>query len=1023
MLKLDEENYIKSVLIPAVEAFSREGKLPDVFERYNLPIEVSDGTVIDIHIRTVTDFWNKQKINPRYKNLLSSLLDQRELKESQRILRDQELRQKARDMAKVQRRQSAEARFSALTQSIEIVAGKGFITPDEKKKLIANHTRAGLSEKDIAERIKVPVKEIERPSKTEGLPKTVRDDIRGSLRVLNKRDLYDFLDIPSSVRKEEIETRYKQRDSEWRQKPNDHLKTAAVHLLSIVRTYLINGDPAKYEQALCWEAIEALRPDVEILAANKRITRDVFQKLNERAIEHGIAESRASEYIISLAEELGASVEWVAVEETIRCANCLTARPRKSSTDRCTICGDPLWVKCPKCANRIPSRDQACGDCGFVLANQLQFESRVRLAEISFQEGDLSSANRYIQEAHRLWPEHPDLVKLLARIKSKLSEIDEQHKRMQQALTARRIYEARNICIMIMSIAPEYMGHGGRDARYWEGEIARQIAEVEVLIAKALVHEHSRQPDEAARVYLEALRQASDAEEARRGLQRCSPQPPLNLRASLRDDHVLVEWEASPSVGEIEYLVVAKSDIAPVTPEDGQLIARLTNILYLDKTPAPGSVMCYAVFAERGGARSRPAASTPLLVAREVEKFALDVKDGAVHGSWRFDARQGRVCIYRKEGAPPIGREGEEIKAVSADHFIDRGARQGQVYYYRVLVEYHDRKGDRFFTAGRVENIRLEAPPLPLDRFEIAVEQTHLRFSWKPLASGAVKIFRAVDKPPLTFGEHIRVRDLACLGAPLDNVGDHEAHDRTLPAQSMISYFAVTISGDAAVVGAIQNYIATEDISDLNAQDFGHYLQLQWRWPDRCQSAVVAWRPDAYPQNVTDPAATSRRVTKGEYERMGGFRIENPILQPYRLAVFAALQLNGETIFSQGLRSGTRAELRTTLRIPVEYFIKRPSWGQRDKRWKLVMNACQDTDLPEIVLVAKPGEFQPTRIEDGHVMANFSHRRLRAGIEKVLEFAPDGLRRPSYLRLFFREQTAYQRFQLIDPPPAQLKVR
>ncbi|MGH9936709.1 MAG: hypothetical protein ACREAM_10720, partial [Blastocatellia bacterium] len=363
-------------------------------------------------------------------------------------------------------------------------------------------------------------------------------------------------------------------------------------------------------------------------------------------------------------------------------------------------------------------------------------------------------------------------------------------------------------------------------------------------------------------------------------------------------------------------------------------------------------------------------------------------------------------------------------KPASANHFVDRAVRQGQLYYYRALVEYHDRNGAQVFTNGRVGSVRPEAPPQPLDRFEIAVERNGARFSWQPPASGAVKIYRTDKRPRWAFGEQIHTRSLTGFGIPLDSTGDRQAHDPSPPSQSLIYYVAVTVSGDAAVVGATQSYVATEDVSELSAHDFGHYLQLQWKWPERCQSAVVAWRTDVYPRDARDPSATARRISRGEYERNGGFKVENPLRQPYRFAVFAAAQAGGETVYSPGLGSGARGDLRVNQQIRIEYSIERPRRFRLDKRWKLVLKAAQDVpNLPEIALVARPGAFQPMSVEDANILATFSNRSLRAGTEKELEFSLDGVARPVYLRLFFREQSAYQQFQLIDPSPARLKVR
>lgn len=1023
----DEASYIKRVLSPAVEVFQKEGRLPDIFERYDLPLTIADKTVIEATIHSVTNCWNKTKNNPRYTRLLNSLLSQEEQSKCRRILGDQIAREKQRELVAEERRLRAAARFAELDKSLELIAGKGFITPGEKTALINRFTRGGLTEKEVLDRIRVPVKEEAKLVPNDGLPKAVRDDIRSNLAVFGKRDLYDFLGVSSRSTKEQILKAYKELEEEWRPKKVDHLKTAAQSLLGFIQTYLVSGDPARYNAGLARDLVETLRFDIELAATDKHISTAEFQSLVKQARDKGINEEAATNYLKEVARELGAAMESVASEDMIRCANCQTGFVRAKSPDRCTNCGQAIWLKCPRCAKRVPAVERACAECGFVIANRPRVELLVREAQLALQEGELALAQRKTQEAGRLWPEHKEIAALSAQIESRKAESEKQHQQLGQALTDKKLFEAGRICLALISKAQDYKGYDGKDARQWRHEIDKRIAEVETWLAKAREHERNRQLEEAATVYLEAQRLATDADEARKGLLRCPPQPPLNVRAQLQTGQVQIEWMASASTGEIEYLIVGKRDTAPTSCEDGQVIARTSEMFCQDKTAQPGSVIYYAVCAERHGARSRLIPAKGLLIAREVDQFTLGVRNGAVHGSWQFNAPNGRVRIFRKEGHAPAGREGDEIKPSGTHHFVDRAVQLGRVYYYRALVEYHTSSGEQVFTAGRLSSVRPEAPPQKLSSFNIAAEPDRLVFSWTPVASGEVKIYRTNRELPWPEGAQIHVGQLTELGLPLDGIfdrnGNRQAQDLSPPRQTLVHYTAVTVSGDVAVVGARQRFIATEDVSELRADDRGHYLQLLWRWPDGCQSAVVAWRTDTHPQDTNDPLAVKRRIARGEYERQGGFRVEKPLSQPYYFAVFAAVEISGVTVYSPALRPDARAALRLSQQIGLHYSIEPVSWYRRNRK-KLVLKTEQDIPtLPELVLVARPQGLQPRRIEDGLTLEKFSGLSLNAQTETILEFSLEGVVRPVYLRLFFRDPAAYQRFQLFDPPPDQAKVR
>jgi hypothetical protein len=214
--------------------------------------------------------------------------------------------------------------------------------------------------------------------------------------------------------------------------------------------------------------------------------------------------------------------------------------------------------------------------------------------------------------------------------------------------------------------------------------------------------------------------------------------------------------------------------------------------------------------------------------------------------------------------------------------------------------------------------------------------------------------------------------------------------------------------------------VSLPDVSGLIAQDFGAYLLLQWQWPKDSNFALVAWRPDAYPEDSTDTRASSRRVSRGEYEQRGGVRIDNPRSTPHKFAVFAGGRIDGSDIFSAGLDKGSRAELRTTKPIEVSYQVQRGTWYRRNLTFTVIADHNVKS-IPDLVIIAKKGDLQPLRADDGSQLALLRSMPLSAGqstsYELKLNFTP------AYIRAFFLEPSAYQRFRLIDPAPSQLKIR
>ena len=350
----DQDNYQKQVLVPAVEAFIKSGgtALPDVFERYALPLEASDPGEIQQALKSVTAFWNKTKENSKFGGLLKVLLA--EDKEKARELSDQKARDALREIVKGERKKKQESRFAELDTVIKLGSSKGYLLPEEKNSLLATFTATGLTPAEILSRIKVPVEErIVKPPE-EGLDSTTRKKIRGNLAVLKKPSLYAFLEITPKASKQELEDKYQALNTEWSKKKNDHNKIAANALLSTVKDKLLKEGLRKYEQALVWDAIDdQLRTQVEFAATDRRISREEFEALVNHGIKYGISRGQATEAILWLAHEKGAAVEHSERTATVICAGCYASVPQNNN--KCTSCGADLWMVCPSARLKIPS--------------------------------------------------------------------------------------------------------------------------------------------------------------------------------------------------------------------------------------------------------------------------------------------------------------------------------------------------------------------------------------------------------------------------------------------------------------------------------------------------------------------------------------------------------------------------------------------------------------------------------------------------------------------------------------------
>lgn len=1022
MWKFDADEYMKQVLVPALGKFKENGSLPDIFNRYCLPIDIADTEEIQQAVQTVTSYWNKTRLsNKRYESLIVALL--KEAGEGNKgvlqDLTDAVTRATKRAMIEEERRKQREARFEELKESIGVVASKAHITPLEKAELLVRFQSEGFTAAEIELYIRVPVRETARPIPTDqGLDKVYRNRIRNSLGVLKKRDLYEFMEIGEQATPAVIKERHRELSAEWKLKLNDFDKTAAQELLGIVQIHLFGG-MAKYEAGRVSDILDRLRPEVKLAAIDKRVSREEFNHLLALATKQGLEKELATQFILSLAEECGSAVEWSSGEETIRCSNCLADRPRRE--EKCAVCGADLWADCPQCKTRKVIDESACAKCGFVVANVLKVKLLVRKAQLALNDGDLPAALRHAREAERLWGKQGEVAAVLEAITERGKVVDEIRSELDDALAGKQIFAAHRIIAKLIHAAPSYSRRDGKTGEVLRNEIEGLLKEVEAALQKARSHEQNRDMDKAVFAYQEALQLASDAEDARQGLSRCPPTPPQNVRASAHDDHVLVEWAASKAVGNLKYFVVRREGRASTTPDDGEQVAHTSSLSYKDNNARPGKFFFYTVITDRGGTVSRASSNCAVLVTREVTNLKIEVDDSVTRGAWDSNVAEGRVRVYCCEGAVPDMQTGREITLASPQSFIDTQVRNGHLYYYRVLVEYRDARGQAVFTTGIVSSVKPDQPPKPIDHLLVTFDEGVLNLVWLAPPHGKVSIYRALREPEWKSGKQIPVEKLTTLGTQLRSKSDSHAIDST-PPNNPAYYVPVTIAGDVAVVGTARRFVALPDVTNLSAEDFYHYLQLRWQWPDKCQSVLVAWRADVFPQDAHDASAAKRKISRGEYERHGGFRIENPDNSAYKFVVFAATEIGGETIYSAGVREGARAQLRTTQPVAVSYSLSRGKL--RRGRFTLTLSVERPiNNLPEIVVVAKRGDLQPLRSDEGTVIASFKGAILSAGENLPFQFELNGLARPVYLRAFFRDAESYESYRLIDPPTEQLKIR
>ncbi|MEK6279159.1 MAG: hypothetical protein AABN95_02290 [Acidobacteriota bacterium] len=1020
MWTFDPADYQKKVLVPAVEEFKKSSGaiLPDIFERYALSIEVSDPNEIKQATGTVFAFWNQNIEHPKLGNLLRVL--RTENKGSVQQLTDAPAREALREITRGERKKKQEKRFDNLDKAVKMLSAKGYLSPEEKNTLITKFTAAGLSEQEILSRVNVPIQERVVAPPEQGLDPATRNKIGSNLATLNKTNLYEFLEIRRGVSSAELGKRHQELYAEWTKRKNDNKKISAMALLGIVKdTLLKEGGLQKYEKALVWDVIDGeLRTQVEWAAHDRRISRAEFGALVDDGIKLGLSQEQAAEAILWLAFEKGAVVESSERRDTITCAKCYANVPKENN--KCTSCGEGLWTVCPKCTTKLALSSTACGNCGHVTADRYRVNLLVRKFHFALEAKELDEALKIAREAERIWGRADDVAIILNKIELLIKQAETYRKEYDAALTQKKLLGARDSLRMLVGLSPQYKSWDGKAPEELQRELEVQFQKVEKLLEKGRQCEKEKNVDEAIRIYQEILNTAVDFEEVQKRLKTYPPEPVNSLTATVYEGGVVLNWGESASSGNLEYVVVRCENRPPVAVSDGDVIAKISSNSFCDENVRPGSFVYYGVCAERGGAYSRCVASGGVLAIKEVEEFYLQAGDAVVGGSWKFDIAEGTVRV--RCGNEPSLRQGagREVQLTSPHSFTDSNLTNSQTYTYRVFVEYHDPNGKTVSTTGKFASATPALLPQPIERFDIRSENGELIFQWTPPPFGTVSIYRRSQKPEWECGALISLAKLAKIGTPLRSKVDGAAAD-SMAANGQVYYTPFTVAGDIVVVGQTKGFIPAEEITGLRIEDFGAYLLVRWKWSGSFQAVTVAWRHDHYPVDVHDKQATKQTLTKYEYDANGGFRIVNPKKLPYKFTVFTITEREGKIVHSVGLNKDCSAEIRTRQTPKINYSVR--AKGLWRKSFVLSLTCDEPiSDLPELLLVAKPGETQPLERESGQVIARIKDAAINPPSPFEYEFEIPRLRRPFFVRLFFAAPDAYETFMLFDPPPNQLKV-
>ncbi len=1006
MRALDPATYLKEVLGPYLDT----PDLPGLFERYCLDTSDSDERAIAARCKEVKQLWDMRVERPKYGPLIRLLLERHS--EDLLTLEDPTERQRAAtrdaqaESARAQQSERARSEWEALL-SAALRQHEG-LDPAVRSSLERAGANSGLDAAFVRDRLDAePVAEVRAE-----LSVAERKDIRKALAALAQDTgeprsgltLYHALGLSEITQDiDEIRRHRGLLEADNNKRKRDNTRVIYETVLVITKRILIDGDPRAYEESLVSDVQGELTAEGLRAAVDDGVIDELeAEHLTRRAVELGLTRELAGRVVTSIARESGVPLRTAAPVDYLVCAACGNVAARERAGERCGQCGAALYVTCPKdgCATVNDASVGRCRECGADLREYAAAMRKLPALEGMLRSGQLQQVGDELALIERALGETEQLQRLSQELAKAMTAAHAEWRAAEAAIAGRELYAARQALQSLRRTAGDLPGPEG------VAPVARLawVSEQLQLTEAALVRARGASGESREAILAEALAIASDCREAREELDRIPASPSPAVRASLRRSEVAVEWEPSPTVGVAYELTRVQADGTRT-----KLVEALSACEAVDREVQSGMVAHYEVVAVRGASRSSSAVSSPLVAARELEQLEVFSGDGEVRVSWSALGPRGRVLITRKHD----GTGTELALAAGSAGITDRDLVNGERYTYLARVEYAGPSGEPVLTAGTVIYGQPVARPVPVSITAAEPSPQGVLISFLAPTSGTVTVLRCAERPAVAAGQQLDPLSLSTLGTAVSP--DAQGARDTDPQPGSRWYLPVTVAGTMAVAGEPHRCLALPGVANVRARDDGDTVRVTWDWPESLRAVVVVWRKDRQPEGPKDPVAERQVFRRSEYKDRGGFAIEAGSGSIF-VAVYPAARVGNDYLFGSTASRESRAAVTRAGKTDLRYTVKRS--GIRRKKIEIGVFEPGDGAIPEIVVVARPGDLLPRQPGDGEIVA-----RLGGGGPLSSTLDLDRCSRPLAIRAFLSGPAASASHRVLDPGVEDLVIR
>lgn len=580
---------------------------PNFYLLLDLDPSIDDWNAIEQTLLEKRRAWSRDRSQGNPKARRRAEIGLSLLPDMERKLKDPAERRKQAQEALKQRQQEQRERLRDLDEALVLIkTGGGICGPEQLEKLIQRFdgifTPAQVRERLQAAGVRVesasgPARR-ERPVR-EQIEKATGKRIRQNLDQLGKGNLYDFLELKPQSSPKALADRAEEILRENHRLGKRDAKAAAENDLAGVCKTLFRSDEekAKYDNFLALEALETLKPNIELTGSDGALTRQEIDALVQQARQRGVPAEDALAFI----EEYAAARKWffqrdereLPSEALKLCGFCSSLAPATAS--RCATCGEPLEIDCPRCGAKNPSANPACLSCGCRTGDAPLVQDLLREGERIALEGDVEGALIRFEKALLYWPGWRPALEARQRLEARRKEREARLADIEELIRARKLGAARS------ALERFRRTHGKGNLDGLDHQIRDGLAKADTAFQEGERLRRAGSAEAALDRYEEALALCADFEPATTALAASPPPPPGTLVVTPLAAGFRLTWRLAGSGRGMSYRILRNAGAAPRTAEDGESLGEVRGASFDDIAAPAGKALYYAVFSLRGG--------------------------------------------------------------------------------------------------------------------------------------------------------------------------------------------------------------------------------------------------------------------------------------------------------------------------------------------------------------------------------------------------------------------------------------